>query len=359
MVLARTERLTPEELPRWESLSPAVQSDLYRIGTHSTAELWSLLRLMPEDVDALIGSGAVENSDDNLFVELRTPWLLYADHFSRAGEGPSAQAWQRIDAVPISRQSLLEPALDLPGAPRAGELALAYLNVRHDVATTARIAPLGGDSGEVIASRAQFARSAGKLDDDGFLAQLDRALELEPRSFDVRMLRAHQRILRGDSAGALADLDVADSLRPSDPVQAGVRASALLRLNRAGKARAELAAIEHTEYWAQSPPLWYLAGLAAVQAGELADAAARLERYTQSEPGFVQAWQTLEQVYTQMGRTEDAARARRNRAMNLYLLAMRAERAGDVARAKETLQRALAIAPEHERAKAALARLGG
>jgi spermidine synthase len=52
MLLATMKPLTPADLPRWESLHPAVQSDLYRIGTHSTAELWSLLRLMPDDVAA-------------------------------------------------------------------------------------------------------------------------------------------------------------------------------------------------------------------------------------------------------------------------------------------------------------------
>lgn len=359
MVLARTQPLGPEDLPRWESLPASVQSDLYRIGTHSTAELWSLLRLMPEDVATLVGDGAVENSDDNLFVELRTPWLLYADHFAAYGEGPSGQAWRRIDAVPLSRAGLLEPGLAAPGAPRAGELALAYLNVRHDAGSTARIAPLAADSGEVIAARAQFARSAGTLDEAGYAAALDRALLLEPRSYDVRMLRARHRLSADDAPGALADVDGALAERPGDPALLGVRASALLRLARVDEALAALAEVEKTEYWQASKPLWYLASLAALEAGDFAGGIARLERFVEAEPGFVQAWQVLEQAYTQQGRGEDAARARRNQAMNLYWLAVAAEKQGDLARAKQTLQRALAIVPDQAEAKAALARLGG
>ncbi|HTO07255.1 MAG TPA: fused MFS/spermidine synthase [Myxococcota bacterium] len=361
IVLARLEPLTPADLPRFESLPPAVQSDLYRIGTHSTAELWSLLRLMPEDVAALVGAGALENRDDNLFVELRTPWLLYADHFAPPGEGPSARAWARIDAQPLSRAGLLEPALAAPGAPRAGELALAYLNVRHDSLATARIAALAPDSGEVIAARAQFARSAGQIDEAHYAAELDRAAAREPDSYDVRMLRARERLDQEDSAvpGALADVDAALARRPGDPALLGVRASALLRLKRPVEARAALAEVERSEYWAQSKPLWFLAAIAALQAGDLPDGIRRLEAFTGAEPGFVQAWQLLEQACARQGRSAEAARARHNQALTLYWMALAAERAGDVTRARQTLQRALAVQPENAQARAALARLGG
>jgi spermidine synthase len=359
MVLGCQKPLTPADLPRWESLPASVQSDLYRIGTHSTADLWSLLRLMPEDIAALVGDGAVENSDDNLLVELRTPWLLYADHFAPPGQGPSARAWARIDSTPLSRGSLLEPALATPGAPRVGELALSYLNVRHDAAASAHVAELASDSAEVAAARAQVARTTGELDEAGFSAALERAVAREPNSYDLRMLRARRRLNEDKPDAALEDIDAGLAIRPDDPALLGVRASALLRLNRVAEARAALAEVEKTEYWLFAKPLWYLSGLAALQAGDLADGEARVLRYLETEPGFVQAWQVLEQVYTQQGRFEDAARTRRNQAMNLYLIAMRAEREGDVPRAKQTLQRALAVAPDHALAKAALARLGG
>ena len=42
---------------------------LERVDVYSTAQLWSLLRLLPEDVDALAGEASVANSDDNLLVD--------------------------------------------------------------------------------------------------------------------------------------------------------------------------------------------------------------------------------------------------------------------------------------------------
>jgi tetratricopeptide (TPR) repeat protein len=138
-----------------------------------------------------------------------------------------------------------------------------------------------------------------------------------------------------------------------------VRGSALVRLGRYGEARKDLALAEQSEYWFWAEPLWYLAGVAALQDGDLADGTARLEKYVEFEPGLVAAWQALEQAYTAQGREADAARARHNQATNLYLLALGSERAGDKPRALERLHRALAIVPEHPQAKEALARLGG
>ena len=359
MLLATVQPLAPDDLPRWESLHPAVQSDLYRIGTHSTAELWSLLRLMPDDVAALIGDRAEVNSDDNLFVELRTPWLLYADHFAPVGEGPSAQAWRSIDAAPWSGFALFEPAMAAPRGPRPGELALAALNVRHDVAAALRWIEHADDSGEAIAARAQLDRAQGTLDAEHFGAELDRALVLEPDSYDARMLRARNRLARGDAEGALADIDSALALRRADPALLGVRAGILFRLGRVPEARAELAKVEQTEYWTRAQPLWYLAGLAALEAGDASDAIVRLEKFVANEPGLVQAWQALEKAYSAQGRTSDAERARRNQATNLYVLAVAAERAGNAQRARETLRRVLALEPDHALAKEALARLGG
>jgi tetratricopeptide (TPR) repeat protein len=93
--------------------------------------------------------------------------------------------------------------------------------------------------------------------------------------------------------------------------------------------------------------------------GHAAKSIALLERYLESEPGLVPAWQLLESAYTDQGRESDAARARRNQAVNLYLLALDAERNSDIERARNALRRALAISPDHAEAKEALARLGG
>ena len=286
MLLATQRPLTPEDLPRWESLPPAVQSDLYRVGTRSTAELWSLLRLMPEDLATLVGAGATQNSDDNLFVELRTPWLVYADHFAPDGEGPSAQAWRSIDAAPSSLAALLEPALAQPGAPRAGELALAALNVRHDAVAAQRWIARAPDSGEAIAASAQLARAQNTLDPPGFGAALDRALAAEPDSFGARVLRAKHRVAQGDDAGALADIDAALALRPGDPALLGVRGRRAATSWAATPRRAPISPRSRRPSTGAGPSSsGCLAGLAALQDGDVDDGTARLERYVEFEPG--------------------------------------------------------------------------
>jgi spermidine synthase len=128
MLMATTEPLGVDDLPLFESLPPAVRSDLHRVGTHSTAELWSLLRLLPADIDALISSDAVINSDDNLFVELRTPWLLYADEFAEPGAGPMDETWAVIDRFNLAGWPFSDQLS--AGAPRA--VTLSPTLVRHD-----------------------------------------------------------------------------------------------------------------------------------------------------------------------------------------------------------------------------------
>jgi len=359
MLMAATEPLSGEDLPRFESLPPAVQSDLYRVGTRSTAELWSLLRLLPADIDALIGSDAVVNTDDDLFVELRTPWLLYGDEFAEPGAGPTERTWAAIDAFRLGGWPLLEPVLAGLAEPRPGELALAHIGVRHDRAVGEALAQLAGDSGEAIAARAELARTANESDAASHAAALERAVLLEPASFPLRVLRARSHLMLQEPAAALVELDAALALRPGDPATLALRASTLLRLGRAQEASRTLEPVMRTEYSQLQPALWFLAGSAAFESGRVDDAIPWLERYSAAEPGLLLAWQLLEQGYTAQGRDADAARARRNQALNLYLLAQAAERDGDSARARDALQRALAIYPEHAPTRAALARLGG
>ena len=279
---------------------------------------------------------------------------LVRGHFARDGEGPSAQAWRSIDAAPSTTFTLFEPAIAAP-AGRAGELALAALNIRHD-AGAAQVWIEQRTTRARRSRRAQLGRSQGKIDDVRHLADLDRAIALEPTSYDARRLRAHRRLAEGNAAGALGIVDAAlVTRRPSDPALHGVRGSALVRLGRYAEARVDLLVVEQSEYWFWAQSFWYLAGVAALQAGDLADGTARLEKYVEFEPGLVLAWQALEQAYTAQGREADAVRARHNQAMNLYLLALGSERAGDKPRALERLHRALAIVPDHPQAKEALA----
>lgn len=358
MLMATTEPLSIADLPRFEALPPAVQSDLYRVGTRSTAELWSLLRLLPADIDEIVASGGVVNSDDNLFVELRTPWLLYADDFAEPGTGPTERTWALIDAFGLGGWPLLEGALGRPGDPRPGELALAYIGVRHDRAVGESLAELAGDTGEGIAARQELARTSNKTDPETYLAALARAVELEPESFPVRTIRARAQLMQQDLDAALVEADAALVLRPGDPSALALRGAILARLGRPEEALAALAPVRATEYWNFQPTYWLIAGRAELAAGNTDAGLALLERYVAAEPGLLLAWELLEQGYTGQGRQAEATSARHNQAINLYTRAIVAANAGDAERARADLQRALEIFPEHEASKAALARLG-
>src|SRR5690606_35146179 len=79
LLLASERPLTRDDLPRWDELAPALHDDLRRTGVYDTADLWSLLVLEPDEVDALAAAAQIVKSDDNLFIELGAPWMLYAD----------------------------------------------------------------------------------------------------------------------------------------------------------------------------------------------------------------------------------------------------------------------------------------
>jgi spermidine synthase len=357
LLLATTEPLRSEDLPRFETLPEAVKSDLSRVGTRSTADLWSLIRLLPEDVDALIGPDAVPNTDDNLFVELRSPWLLYADDFAN-GDGPSAHSFALIDVFRLGEWPLVESAAAAQGI-EPGELALSHIRARRDRSVAESLAKLGAGGGAGIAAQAELDRLEDGMDVDAYRAALDTAVSTSPDDFTVRMVRARARLAWDDARGALDDLARASELRPDDPSVRVLGASVLLQAGRAQDAFDSLQPVLATEYGQLDPPVWFLAGRAAIEAGHPGEGAELVERYLEYEPGQVVAWELLERAYTTQGRTAEAGRARRNRTTNLYLLALGAEREGDADRARETLRRALVISPEHAPSRAALTRLGG
>src|SRR5690606_7787003 len=108
-------------------LPRSVQEDLERIGNFSTADLWSLMRVTPTDVEALVRTAPVVNSDDNLFIELGTPWMLY-DETSTAN-------WRAL----VNGKGAILPLLEAMGEPldkeRIGELAFAHARKESEAAT--------------------------------------------------------------------------------------------------------------------------------------------------------------------------------------------------------------------------------
>jgi tetratricopeptide (TPR) repeat protein len=222
----------------------------------------------------------------------------------------------------------------------------------------AALAELAGESGEGIAAREQLA-IRGAPDLAHYLAQLGQATARAPTSFPLRMNGANARLQVRDLEGALVDADAALALRPGDPSALAVRGSVLLQLGRPQEAVAAFAPLRGTEYWALQPTLWYIAAhagdrgrLAGFRAG--AHGAIRRSR-ARRRVGLAGARARLHRARSPPG---CAARAAQPGA-ELFVIALDAERAGDVLRARAELQRALAIVPDHGPSRAALARLGG
>ncbi|MEW6271792.1 MAG: fused MFS/spermidine synthase, partial [Thermodesulfobacteriota bacterium] len=177
LLLATDRPLARADLPRWEALPGPVQDDLERIGNFSTADLWGLMRVTPQDVDALVAKAPVVNGDDNMFIELGTPWMLY-DETSLANW--KALVSTRGAILPLLR-ALGEP-LDMDGL---GDLALAHAR-KDSNAVGDLLAEAGkaGRSGTAIAAATIVARklSDGSLTVETQLDTLDEAVELAPSS---------------------------------------------------------------------------------------------------------------------------------------------------------------------------------
>jgi len=364
LLLATNRPLARGDLPRWERLPAPVQDDLQRIGNFSTGDLWSLMFLLPEDVDALAAGAPVVNSDDNLFIELGAPWMLYEDTVDGN--------WQSFARAARGVVPLLEAAGEPLDDPGLGALALSYANARDD--STVATALLGeavrkGRDGDSIAAAVVTGREidAGqgrfKLEDQ--IASLDEALALTPRSYAARLLRGQLRLEAGDNAGALADADAALQLRGVDPRAHALRGRALLALSRPAEARLELDGLTATDYVRFDPSVWGDAIRARLAAGDDAGAIVLLESTLgERHPSWQEGWRLLGDAYERAGRGADAARARRNgqtvvanRAAQFRHDGLAALWSGDTDDAVANLSAAVRLDPGDERAQQELTKL--
>ncbi len=202
LLLAQDRPLAPSDLPRWENLPRSVQADLERIGSFSTTDLWSLMRVTPVDVDALVKRAPVVNSDDNLFIELGTPWMLYDE--------TSGANWRAL----VTTKGAILPLLTAFGEPldheKIGDLALSHARKDSSAVQDLLIASgQKGRAGSAIAAATVVARrySDGSLTLENQLATLDEAVALAPGAFEPLLLRGEVRYEARDFPGAeLADL---------------------------------------------------------------------------------------------------------------------------------------------------------
>ncbi|MDH3285683.1 MAG: fused MFS/spermidine synthase, partial [Acidobacteriota bacterium] len=131
LLLLGTDRaLTVSDLPRWEELGTAVRADLGLIGLNSTTDLWSLLHVTAEDATELAGQATAMNTDDSMYVELHSPWLLYTSPL---------EPLETLSSLPGTALDVAE-ADGAPLSPDAtGSLAFAFATGRGQPAIARRL----------------------------------------------------------------------------------------------------------------------------------------------------------------------------------------------------------------------------
>jgi spermidine synthase len=348
LVVASLEEFTLDSLPRFEALSAPIRSDLERVGIYSTAQLWSLLRLLPEDVDALAAKASVANSDDNLRVELRTPWTMYSLQ--------PEQSWAFTLAFEAGVLPLLEDSSETLDPEFIGELAMVYLQ-RNMWGVSETLMQRAPEAAHTIVTRALMASARGELDAAGLLAHLDVALEAQPGAHELRVRRAQTRLSLQQLEPALEDARIALQQQPDDPRALETRTSALMGLGHLEEAQTALARLHPSEFSANRPHLWHQAGRLALLRGDPSRAIAEFERYVETHPQKTEGWGQLANAYEQAGQPENAARAQQNRGRVFYQGGIEALDRGDGPLAAQLFEWALKLDPDYEPAKRALAGL--
>ncbi|MBM4267048.1 MAG: hypothetical protein FJ144_10605 [Deltaproteobacteria bacterium] len=368
-LLAAKEPLRRDDLPRWEELPASVQSDLARIGAYSSADLWSTLRLLPEDVAALAAEAPGPNTDDNLRIELGSPWALY--------EETADPNWQSFARNERGIAPLLE-ALGEPIGPEVlGGLAYSYATRRQApklAALLAMEATRKGGSGQATAAAVFLTRQASDAAAypiEMQIATLGEAIRVASDGSDAAgaeaveplLFRAELLLEAGRAEAALADAEAALVVAPADGRAAHLRAQALARLGRLEAALDVIAPLLASEYAQYDPSVWELAVRLNVRAGRSEPAREILETYLYRENS---GWDLLARLEVGRGNPEAAAvfaRNAENTRRNYAILAHRNARlalwSGDRESAAQLLEAVLAEEPDNEGARRDLESIRG
>jgi len=315
-VLAMDRPLTRDDLPRWEQLPAKVREDLDRVGTHSTTDLWSLLRLLPEDVDALVQEAPGVNSDDNLLIELGTPMMLQQDTITAN--------WEAFARFKRGVLPLLEASGTPVDAETLGELALSYLARRTDPTVGPELLQLAlarGTTGAAAGAALVLGRSTnfdGSFTNDAQAAAADAALALAPRNLELLVLRAQILGEGEDHDAELVAADAALAVRPDEPRALAARAHALRALGRDEEALAVTQALLVSPLAIPDAELRQQAAELYVRTGHDAEAVPALENQLQEvDPNWIEGWGMLAQLYAARGDEAGAQRAHDNEIMAL------------------------------------------
>jgi spermidine synthase len=303
LLMASDRPLDAERLPRWEDLEPAVRDDLRRVDVHSTEQLWSLLALTSEDLNRLAREAPVKNTDDNMYVELRAPLLLY-----EAAEG-------NLDLI-STQASGIEPLisghLEHFEPDEIGETALAYLTERRQPRLAERLVGLASLTG----SRAhpllfQALRAARGRNPDLRRAQslVDRSVRAAPDLASPRFYRARILRWRGRYAQALEAAEAALSIRPDFLPARRERLRALGALGRTREAYEEARSLLETPLRSTERNLVAEAGVLASGVGDYERSSQLLQEFLARQPYAPREWNMLARVRHQQGKEAEARRA--------------------------------------------------
>lgn len=348
LLLATLRPLRASDLPSFESLSARVRADLERIGVHTTEGLWSLLRLLPRDVQR-IAEGVPPNSDARPLAELRAPFALQTD--------TSTANWSLFEPFPLAALPLLASVDVTLEAERIARLALVYAAGRRDVAAAVALREAALRLG-APATAAQVRLGWDLLEPKERAVRLDDAVAEDPDTCLVRLMRADTRLELGRADAALEDLEVCLTRQPWNPRARAARAQALVRAGRLREAAAEYDALLAYGRAGDDPGLLRAAAATYLDRGRLADGARLLEASLARRPDSPGDWESLAAVRDALGEPRSAERARRNAGVAarnqpaaLHREARRARWLGDRERAERLLRQLVAAAPNHAGAR--------
>lgn len=363
LLLAMERPLGARDLPRWDALPEAVRRDLRRIGNFSEADLLSSIRLLPQDIDRLWGPNDRINTDDNLLVELTTPWLVNTrtldEHWSRFAVG-------RGGVLP-----LVDALRGPQGAEAVADLALAYATLRQDLVVSQHLVAVAerrGKSATTIAAALAVARQMDpELRHADQLATLDDALGRSRDSFGTWLLRAQVHLDADDYAAGLEDVDEALRLRPGDVRARLLRTRLLAAVRQRDEALREIEELVAAGYARLEPDLPKQRASLLLASRRNEEAVAALDALLfQGDPAWPEGWLMLAGATHAIGdaaATDRAKRnaeiARRNQPRWFHRQARRALWAGQRVDAAYLLGLTVGLAPENEEAKRELALLEG
>ncbi|MCP3913952.1 MAG: tetratricopeptide repeat protein, partial [bacterium] len=323
ILLAGDRPLGAEDFPHWEQLPESVRGDLRRLDVHSTADLWTLLRITPLDIDALVREAPVLNSDDNMYVELRVPRTIYSDWLdvenARMLLRPTNGVWPLLaKSGPLAPDTVADLAVSYAGTRDDARIAGVMLErLARDAPQAARRAQL--EVGLVLAEYTSL---------DQALAWADEALALDPDSHALHRLRSDALFRLGRHDEALRAVQSSLEIEPLDSRSRGLQMRVLAALGRPQAALAEASALIDSSHELVDRELWYEAGRIALASGHLDRALEFVERHVERYPHGSLGWTLLGRIQRARGDAAEAERAVQNsgraRQNNVRLLHLRA-----------------------------------